>query len=298
MSVGFSTEDAALLGKLNAGSWERSFSPQQDVAWQQAETTAEELRALYDVWSLLLGTRHEQDLDDTQRVRFAAYQQMNLMLLTATFERFGLPNFQGFFAADDDPQYQEYVAHFIKEETYHNLMFHRTIAKLRAADPELRALPRWHFELFMRSVMLLLRLLPSRRVRHGMTFFFMRFAEEVTLQANTTARRAVPRAESLVPLVWELHALDEARHVAFDDLMMAKARLPGLLGRVPALLTVPVCVGASLLLNLNEIWAARTLGVKVGYLALPSLMSKTTAPFKRRVFGILSDGLARQARAA
>lgn len=298
MSVGFTDDDVALLEKLNAGSWAKSFSPEADVSWEKSETSREELRALYDTWSLLLGTRWDAGLSDEQRVRFAAYQQMNLMLLTATFERFGLPNFMGFFGADDDPRYQEYVAHFIKEETYHNLLFHRTIAKMRAADPELQELPRWHLELFMKSVMLLLRLVPWRRVQHGITFFFIRFAEEVTLQASAASRRAVPREGSLVPLVWHLHAVDEARHVAFDDLMLAKARLPGLLRSVPALLAVPVCVAASLLLNLNEIWAARTLGVDIGYTALPTLMKQTTAPFKRKVFGILFDGLARQARAA
>jgi hypothetical protein len=54
---------------------------------------------------------------------------------------------------------------------------------------------------------------------------------------------------------------------------------------------MPMCVGASLLLNLNEIWAARSLGIRVGYHELPKLMYRTTAPFKRKVFKSLSDRL-------
>lgn len=293
MSVGFTAADHELLAKLNTGSWTRTFSPESDIAWASATTTPDELRALYDAWSLLRGTRHDNAMDDTQRMRFAAYQQMNLMLFTAIFERFGLPNFDGFFSDDDEPAYHEYVAHLIKEETYHYVLFMRAIAKMREADPALRALPRRHLDLYLTLVMFGLRLIPFRRLRHGMSFFFLRFAEEITLQACTMAMRTVPRRDSLVPRVWELHALDEARHIAFDDLMMEKARLPGFLGKVPALLTVPLCVGASLLLNLNEIWAARSLGVRVGYHELFGLMKTTTAPFKRRVFRILFDALSR-----
>ena len=87
--------------------------------------------------------------------------------------------------------------------------------------------------------------------------------------------------------VWELHAIDEARHVAFDDLMMRNARLPGRLGRLPEWLAMPLCIGASLLINFNEIWAARRLGIRVGYYELPALMKNTTAPFKRKVFSTL-----------
>jgi hypothetical protein len=59
------------------------------------------------------------------------------------------------------------------------------------------------------------------------------------------------------------------------------------LGKIPVWLTMPLCIGASLLINLNEIWAARKLGVRVGYYELPMLMKRTTAPFKRKVFNSL-----------
>jgi len=74
------------------------------------------------------------------------------------------------------------------------------------------------------------------------------------------AKRTLVRADSLVVRVWRLHAMDEARHVVFDDLMLDRARLPGPLRRVPTWLTVSLCAMASVLLNLNEVWAARQLG--------------------------------------
>jgi hypothetical protein len=289
MSVELSDKDAALLQKLNHDSWAKSFSPDRDVDWS-ASTTPQEYRALYDAWSLLIGTRHEAGLSEEQRVRFAQYQQMNLMLTTALFERYALANFESLYGDDDDAAYQEYIAHLIKEETYHYVLFTRAIARILEVDPALRPLPSRPIKVYLKVVLLLLRWVPFRRVRHGMFFFLLRFIEEITLQANNVTKRTIPRGDSLVLRVWELHALDEARHVAFDNIMLRSATLPGVFGRVPAWLTMPLCVGASLLLNLNEIWAARTLGVPVGYHELPMLMKRTTAPFKRKVFSILLDG--------
>ncbi len=279
--------DSALLSKLNRGSWDKTFSPEADIDWQ-SPTTPAEFRALYDAWSLLLGSRHDAALDDEGRVRFATYQQMNLMLFTALFERFALSTFEQLYSDDDDDAFQEYVSHLIKEETYHYLLFARAVSALRATDKALLKLPQRHLEWYLRWCMFWMRRLP-RRLRHGTFFFFLRFAEEITLQANTMARRVINREASLVSRVWQLHALDEARHVAFDDLMMRRAALPGPLKGLPRSLTIPLCVGASLLLNLNELWAARRLGVKVSYFELPKLVKNTTAPFKRRVFSILFD---------
>jgi hypothetical protein len=287
MSIAWTDDDKALLDKLNAGSWTRTFSPESDVDWSNA-TTAEEYAALYGVWSLLLGSRHDVELSEDQRIAFAKYQQMNLMLFTALFERCGLATFEAFYGDDDDERYQEYVTHFIKEETYHYLLFMRAIARIRATDKTLRHLPQRHLHWFFNVVMCGLRWLPSRQLRHGMTFFFLRFAEEISLQAHAMAKRTLPRAESLVAKIWALHAVDEARHVVFDDLMMQRAR--GHLRRIPALLALPLCVLASVLLNLNEIWAARQVGARVGYHELPALMKNTTAPFKRKVFLILKHG--------
>jgi hypothetical protein len=290
MSISFDDKEAELLRKLNRNSWSRTFSPDRDIDWRSS-TTPEEYRALYDAWGLLIGTRHEDALSDEQRISFAQYQQINLMLATALFERCALANFESLYGDDEDPAYQEYVAHLIKEETYHYVLFTRAIARILETHPELRPLPSRPFKIYLTIVLLLLRWMPSRPMRHGMFFFLLRFIEEITLQANFTTKHTITRDDSLVLRVWELHAVDEARHVAFDDLMMRKARLPGILGRIPAWLTMPLCIGASLLVNLNEVWAARQLGVRVGYHELPTLMKKTKAPFKRRVFRALFDGL-------
>ena len=290
MSIGFSKKDAELLQKLNRRSWSHSFSPEHDIDWDSS-TTPEEFRSLYDAWSLLIGTRHEGSLDDEQRIRFAKYQQINLMMGTAIFERLALANFESLYGDDSNPAYQEYISHLIKEETYHYVLFSRANASIVKADAELHPLPALPFKIYLTVVLFMLRYLPSRRLRHGMFFFLLRFIEEITLQANSMTRKTITRDDSLVLKVWELHAIDEARHVAFDDLMMRNARLPGMWGKVPAWLALPLCVGASLLINLNEIWAARKLGVRVGYHELPMLMKRTTAPFKRKVFKLLFDSL-------
>lgn len=290
MSIDLTDKDTALLQKLNHNSWNKTFSPDRDIDWNSSTTPAE-YRALYDAWSLLLGTRYDAALSEEQRIRFAQYQQMNLMLVTALFERYGLANFESLYGDDDNSAYQEYIAHLIKEETYHYVLFARAIARILESEPALRPLPSRPIKVYLKAVLFLLRLVPFRRMRHGMFFVLLRFIEEITLQANNVTKRTIERDDSLVLRVWELHALDEARHVAFDDMMLRNARLPGVFERVPVWLTMPLCVGASLLLNLNEIWAARTLGVRVGYHELPMLMKRTTAPFKRKVFSILFDGL-------
>lgn len=288
MSIDFSERDLQLFEKLNRRSWTNTFSPVHDVDWESS-TTREEFRKLYDAWSLLLGSRHEESLNDEQRIRFAQYQQMNLMLGTAIFERNALANFESLFGDDDAPEFHEYVAHLIKEESYHFVLFSRAAARIQESDPDLHPLPTWPFRVYFSVVLFILRYLPSRRLRHGTFFYLLHFLEEITLQANVMTKRTLDRDDSLVLKVWELHAIDEARHVAFDDIMMRNAKLPGVLGKVPTWLAVPLCVGASLLLNVNEIWAARKLGVRVGYHELPKLMKGTTAPFKRKVFRTLFD---------
>ena len=286
MSIGFNEKDMELLRKLNRRSWTHTFSPDRDIDWESS-TTREEFRSLYDAWSLLLGSRHEASLTDEQRIRFAQYQQINLMMGTALFERYALANFESLYGDDSDPAFQEYVSHLIKEETYHYVLFSRAIVRIKETDPELCDLPSRPLRIYLVIVLFMLRYVPSRRLRHGMFFFLLRFIEEITLQANSMTRRTVSRSDSLVQKVWALHAIDEARHVAFDDLMMRNARLPGRLARLPDWLAMPLCIGASLLINLNEIRAARRLGIRVGYHELFSLMRNTTAPFKRKVFGTL-----------
>lgn len=288
MSIGFSEKDRLLLQKLNRRSWTRSFSPVGDIDWDSVTTDAE-FRKLHDAWSLLLGSHHETSMTEEQRIRFAQYQQINLMLVTAIFERIALTNLESLYGDDSDPAYQEYVTHLIKEETYHYVLFSRAIARIHALNPSLRTMPARPFKIYFRVVLTILRYMPFRRLRHGMFFYLLHFVEQITLYANSVTAKTIARDDSLVRKVWEMHAIDEARHVAFDDMMMRNAGSDGLLGKVPKWLVLPFCVGASLLLNLNEIWAARNLGVRVSYLELPKLVRQTTAPFKRKVFRSILD---------
>ena len=181
MSIGFSEKDVLLLRKLNRRSWTHTFSPNHDIDWESS-TTAEEFRKLYDAWSLLLGTRHEASLNDEQRIRFARYQQMNLMLATALVERLALATFESLYGDDATPEYQEYVGHLIKEETYHYLLFSRAVARIQEAEPALSDLPCRPFKIYFTVVLFLLRCVPSRRFRHRMFFFLLRFVDEITLQ--------------------------------------------------------------------------------------------------------------------
>lgn len=297
MSIGFTDRDVAMLRKLNRRSQSHTFSPDRDVDWD-SYTTPEEFRELYNAWSLLLGTRYESSLNDEQRIRFAQYQQTILMMGTALFEHYALANIRSLFGDDNTPEYQEYISHLIKEESCHYVLFTRAVARIQEAEPMLREPPSRPFRMYFSFVLFLLRHVPLRRFRHRMFFFLLHFVEDITLQASSMTRRTIKRRDSLVLRVWELHAIDEARHVAFDDVMMNSARLPGVLDKVAIWLTLPLCIGASMLINLNEIWAAKKLGVPVGYLELPKLMKRTTAPFKRKVFRLLSGSHRQERRAA
>ena len=202
MSISFSEKDTLLLEKLNRRSWSHSFSPESDIDWDST-TTPEEYRSLYDAWSLLLGTRHEDALSDEQCVRFAKYQQMNLMMGTALFERYALANFESLYGDDSNLAYQEYVSHLIKEETYHYVLFARANECIAESDPELRALPIRPLKIYLAIVLFMLRYVPSRRMRHGMFFYLLRFIEEITLQANSMTKKTIARDDSLVLRVAE-----------------------------------------------------------------------------------------------
>jgi hypothetical protein len=120
-----------------------------------------------------------------------------------------------------------------------------------------------------------------------MTFILFRFAEEVTIYANRMVEKTIARRESLVRQVWSYHAVDETRHLAFDALILERTRLRPPFTRLPVLLALPFALLLSLMLNANEVWIARQVGVPVRIWQLPSLMRRTTAPFKRQVFGLL-----------
>lgn len=278
--------DLERLRRLNRASRSRSFSPEADVDWHSSTSTGE-FRALHDAWSLFLGSRHEPAFNDDRRARFARWQQMNLMRFIALFERLAIPVIESFCTNDDPAELREYVSHLVKEELYHYVLFTRAIARMRESDPRMSEPPSWHFELFLAAAMALLRWMPVLRMRRAVFFRFLCFAEGITLVASTVASRVIRRRHSLVRRVWALHAIDEARHVAFDNLVIRHAALPRWADCMACWLTLPLCIGASLLINGNEICGARRLGVRVGYQELPALMRHTTAPFKKRVLSEL-----------
>jgi hypothetical protein len=280
------------LERLNRLSLTRSFTPQTDIDWTATTTDAEYL-ALYPAWSLLRGSGLDGRLDDAGRVCFAKYQQMNLMLFTGLLERHAIASLARLYDLDDARPFAEYVGHFIKEEIYHDMMFRRAAEAIHATMPGWPPLPMAKVDRSLRWLFRLLRALPGVKLRSTMTFTLFRFAERVTLQAHQMVHAVLPRRDSLVHQVWAYHALDEARHVAFDALVLERNRLWAPLAWLPRVLAVPCCVWLSLLLNANEVWVARRLGVPVRLLQLPGLMRRTTAPFKRRVFALLAQTLRR-----
>ena len=284
------------LERLNELSLSHSFTPQIDIDWLQT-TTDEEYLALYDAWSLLAGTGKDRDLERSGRIAFAKYQQMNLMLFTGLLERHGIASLSRLYDLDSSQPFAEYVGNFIKEEVYHYTMFTRAVAQIRLSMPERLQPPEWRIDTLMRGMFRFVVWLPGRRLRSHVTFSLFRFAERVTMIADHTARHHIERAESFVRQIWQYHALDEARHLAFDDWVLEQSRLPRPLAWLPAMLIAPMCLLLSLVLNANEIEAARRLGVTVRIWHLPQLMLRTEAPFKRRVFGLLRELTSRSAPA-
>jgi predicted metal-dependent hydrolase len=279
--------DPVLLERLNRLSLTRSFTPQVDIDWD-ATTTDEEYASLYSAWSLLAGSGLDRHLDAAGRVQFVKYQQMNLMLLTGLLERHAIGTLARLYDLDEDQAFAEYVGHFIKEEIYHHMMFLRAVAQIQATLPGLPPLPTEGLDRSLRWLFRLLNAIPGEKLRSTMTFTILRFAERVTLYAHQMVHSKIPRRQSLIHQVWAFHALDEARHVAFDAMILERNRLWRPLAWIPAVLAVPCCVGLSLMLNANEVWIARQLGVPVRLRQLPGLMRRTTAPFKRRVFDLLA----------
>jgi hypothetical protein len=280
--------DPVALGRLNRLSLTRSFTPQLDIDWD-AQTTKLEFEALYPAWSLLQGSGLDKSLDAEDRVTFAKYQQMNLMLFTGLLERHAIAALTKLYDLDEATDFAEYVGHFIKEEIYHHMMFTRAVEQIQATMPGAPPLPTQTVDRTLRWLFRLLNAIPSKKLRSTMTFTIFRFAERVTIYAHQMVQSKIPRRGSLINQVWAYHAMDEARHVAFDTMVLEHNRLWWPLAWVPRALAIPCCLWLSLLLNANEIWIARQLGVRVRLHHLPSLMMRTTAPFKRRVFRLLVE---------
>ena len=277
--------DEKLLERLNRASLTRSFIPQVDIDWNEATTDAE-YESLYSSWSLLEGTGLDQSLDFHGRAKFVKYQQMNLMIFTQLVERYGLTALIKLYGTDRSRAFNEYISHFIKEESYHATMFMLAVEKIQSSMPGCKPLPTRGMDLTLRWLVRFLNALPGKKLRSAATFGFLHFAEQVTLHAHRTARSKIKRKESLINQVWAYHALDESRHVVFDQMILERDKPPRWLAWAPSLLAAPCSALASTVLNANEIWAAQELGVRVRLWQLPGLMRRTRAPFKRWVFSL------------
>jgi hypothetical protein len=285
---------ADFLDRLNRLSLTRSFTPQVDIDWA-AQTTDAEYESLYPAWSLFVGSGLDAGLDAAARIRFVKYQQINLMLFTGLLERHAIGALAKLFDLDGRESFSEYVGHFIKEELYHHMMFQKAAGQIQATMPGALPLPAGRIDRALRWLFRFLRWLPGRRLRTTMTFTIFQFAERVTIQAHLMVQERIARPNCLIGQVWAFHALDEARHVAFDSLVLERSRLRWPVSWLPRFLIAPLCVGMSLLLNANEIWIGRQLGLRVRLWQLPRLMWRTQAPFKLKVFNLLSQILRGQA---
>ena len=284
----WSASEKAALARLNTGSVERSFIPARDVSWA-GHTSPEEWLALYHAWSLFPGSRFEAEFTDDTRAHFARYQQATLMLTTAMLERYALPMLEDLMRMNQDPEFIEYVGHFIKEETYHYVMFMRAIGKIEAEMPTLPPLPKTRTERLLKLTFLLLRLVPGRRFRTALSFTMFHFAEQVSVHAHGVAKQVAPRRDSFVPQVWALHAIDEGRHLQFDKLLLGKLALSPVKRNLVRFFAVPFCAVATLAVHLNEAWAARQLGVNVRLRHLLALLQAPVSPFKQRVVGLMRE---------
>lgn len=279
--------DEGLLARLNRLSLTRTFTPQSDVDWS-AVTTDAEYESLYDGWSLLSGTGLDAGLDAAARATFVKYQQMNLMMFTGLLERHAIAALARLYDLDPSEPFTEYVGHFIKEEVYHHMMFTRAVNLIHSRMPGTKPLPTAAVDRALRWLFRGLNALPGRRLRCTATFTIFRFAEEVSIFAHQAAQAKIARKDSFINQVWAYHALDEARHLKFDDMILERNRLPRVLAWLPPAMAAVLGGGLSLLLNANEVWIGRQVGLPLSQWQLPRLMKTTKAAFKKRVFGLLS----------
>jgi hypothetical protein len=274
--------DRDLLDQLNRLSVERSFTPQIDLDWSQ-ETTLPEYESLFPVTSLLAGSRFERELDGSQRARLIQYQQINLMRFTAQLERHGIGVLAELYDADDSQPFTEYLGNFLKEEIYHYTMFTRAVAQIEAAMGDVPRLPAWRIDFAMRTLFACIAFTPGRRLRANLTFRFFQFAEQLSIFVHQAVQRTIPRDSGLINQIWAYHAIDEARHLAFDRMMLQRNRLRAPVSWLATGVTALCCALLAIVANANEVWAARKLGVKVRLWHLPRLLRSTTAPFKLRI---------------
>jgi hypothetical protein len=256
-----------------------------DIDWD-AVTTDAEYESLYSSWSLFEGTGMDASLNRAGRVKFVKYQQANLMIFSELLERYALTALLKLYETEPSEEWREYLGHFIKEESYHATMFRRAARQIYATMPDCEPLPVKPLDRVIKWIFRALNSLPGKKLRSNVTFTFFRFGELVTLYAHQMVQKKIHRKQSLIRQVWAYHAVDESRHLVFDSIVLKRTRLDWPLSWAPLLLAAPCSALVSLLVNANEIWAARRLGLPVPWWQLPGLMKRTQAPFKRRVFSL------------
>jgi hypothetical protein len=206
------------------------------------------------------------------------------MLFTAQLERHGIATLARMYDDDDSQPFTEYLGNFLKEEIYHYTMFTRAIQQIQETLPDLPRLPARRIESSMRFLFTFIDLLPGNKLRANLAFRFFQFAEQLTLFINQAVQREIPRREGFINQIWSYHALDEARHLAFDRMMLQRNRLIRPLAWLTTAASGFCCVLLAALVNSNEIWAAQQLGVPVRLRHMPQLLRSTQAPLKRRIF--------------
>jgi len=286
MNWRFPDKSLAVLAKLNRGSLNRSFIPDIDIDWD-GNTTDEEYLSLYRHWSLFYDSKYEGYFDDEKRVLFAKYQQANLMLFSALTERYAIPLLSQLLDLDDAPEFRDYVIFFIKEESYHYTMFLRAHDNITATMPGMKELPRGPMKRSLRWFFRFVVMIPWKRLKIQTLFLFFSFIEKVTIDAHLESKDAIPREDSFIRQIWELHAIDERRHLAFDKLIMDKAAMPWGLRWMPRTIVLPWALICSMCVNRNELWSARQLGVPAYIWNLRGLMKRAKAPFKLRLFVLM-----------
>ena len=244
--------------------------------------------------SLFHGSPYESDFSDDTRIAFAKYQQANLMLFSALTERYAIPLLSQLLDLDDAPEFRDYVIFFIKEESYHYTMFLRAHDQIMDTVVDAKPIPQRAIKALLRWFFRFLILIPWMRLRIQTLFLFFSFFEKVTIEAHSATKEALPRKEAFVRQIWEWHALDERRHLAFDRLIMEKSRMPPGLRWLPLALMLPWALLCSLCVNRNELWAARQLGIRVHLWNLRRLMKQAQAPFKLRLFDLLRSLISRR----
>ena len=157
------------------------------------------------------------------------------------------------YCLDPSQAFTEYLGNFLKEEVYHYTMFDRAVRQLQASLPGYPPLPTCALDRTLTWLFTLVGWLPGKKLRANLAFTFFRFAEQVTIYVHQTVQSKTPGHASLVNQVWAFHALDEARHLAFDSMVLQRNQLRWPLSWLAWGMSLLACVLLAWHINANEI---------------------------------------------